>query len=301
VTYLPRRTLGLLLGGLILALLFAAIAYAVSRLAQAAISPSILLWIAVPIGCVPLALPVGYRIFSLTTARYVLDRNHFSLTWGLASETVPLTRMAAPRPAEDVVPGLRPEPGLWWPGCIVGHRKVEGLGNVEFFATQTGAGLVLLTVGDRHLAISPADREGFLRAFTDALRSGALERIGEASQRPDFLFDRIWADRWARAILLGGLILPLLLLAFLAIQAPGLPDAVPFGFDPAGAPGPAAPPGRLLLLPLIGGLCWLADLALGAWVYRREGDRLLAYGLWAGAILVGGLLWGATLQLLAAA
>jgi hypothetical protein len=52
---------------------------------------------------------------------------------------------------------------------------------------------------------------------------------------------------------------------------------------------------------LIGALCWLADLALGAWIYRREGDRLFAYALWAVAILVGALLWGATLQLIAAA
>jgi hypothetical protein len=301
VTYVPRRALGLLLGGIILALLFGAIGFAVARLAEAAISPSILLWVAVPIGCVPLALPVGYRIYSLITARYVLDRNHFSLSWGLAFEQVPLARTAAPRRAEEIDPGLRPRRGLWWPGCIVGHREAEGLGTVEFFATQAGRGLVILSVGERHLAISPPDREAFLSAFTEALRSGALERTPEISQRPDFLFTRIGSDRWARALLLVGLILPLLLLAYLALRAPGLPSSMPFGFDPNGAPGPAAPPGRLLLLPLIGGLCWLADLAIGAWIYRREGDRLFAYALWVAAILVGALLWGATLQLIAAA
>jgi hypothetical protein len=172
---------------------------------------------------------------------------------------------------------------------------------VEFFATSTGEGLVVLTSGERHLAISPPDPEAFLRSLKDALRSGALKRVAEVSQRPDFLFARIWADRRARALILAGLLLPLSLLTFLAIQGQRLPPQVPFGFNPGGLPGPLAPPGRLLLLPLVGGLCWLVDLSLGAWLYRRVGNGLFAYALWGTAVVVGGLLWGATLQLLAAA
>ena len=300
MTTTPRRTLGLLLGGLILALLFGAVGLAIARLAEAAISASILLWIAVPLACVPLALPVGYRVFSLITARYTLDRNHFALTWGLAVEQIPLTKIAAGRRGDEFAPGLRPEPGLWWPGCVVGNRKLQGRGTVEFFATSTGRGLIVITSGERHLAISPPDPEAFLRSLQDALRSGALKRVAEVSQRPDFLFARIWADRRARILILAGLLLPLLLLTFLAVQGPGLPPQVRFGFEPGGTPGPLAPPGRLLLLPLISGLCWLADLSLGAWLYRREANALFAYALWATAVLVGGLLWGATLQLLAA-
>lgn len=300
MTYTPPRTLGLILGGLILALLLGAIAFAIARLAEAAISASILLWIAVPLACVPLALPVGYRVFGLMTARYALDRNRFALTWGLAVERVPLAKIAAARRADEIAPGLRPEPGLWWPGCVVGKRSVEGLGTVEFFATATGRGLVVLTTGERHLAISPPDPDGFMHSLRNALRSGALQRVSEVSQRPDFLFARIWADRWARALIVTGLLLPLSLLAFLAIRGSGLPAQVPFGFDAVGQPGPPAPPGRLLLLPFIAGLCWLTDLSLGAWLYRRKANALFAYALWATAILVGGLLWGATLQLLAA-
>jgi len=300
VTYIPRRTLGLLLGGFILLLLLGAMAFAISRLAEAAISASILLWIAVPLVCVPLAVPVGYRIFSLINARYTLDRNHFALTWGLAVERVPLARVAAARLGEEIRPALRPEPGLWWPGCVTGRREVEGLGLIEFFATSTGGELIVLSTGDRHLAISPPDPQGFLQAVRDALRSGALQRVPEFSQRPDFLFARIWADRLARALILAGLLLPLLLLTFLAIRGPGLAPEIPFGFDPAGHPAALAPPGRLLLLPLIGGLCWLIDLGAGAWMYRREGSAVFAYALWTASILVGGLLWGATLQLLAA-
>jgi hypothetical protein len=149
--------------------------------------------------------------------------------------------------------------------------------------------------------ISPPDPEACQNAFIETARMGSLELIPEGSRRPDFLFTRLWDDRLARALILGGLTLPVLLLSFLALRAPGLPEQVPFGFDPMGAPDPLAPPGRLLLLPLIGGLCWLADLVIGLWLYRRDRDRPLSYALWGAAIVVGGLLWGAALQLLAAA
>jgi hypothetical protein len=100
---------------------------------------------------------------------------------------------------------------------------------------------------------------------------------------------------------LVGALLPISLLAFLAIQAPALPGEVPFGFDASGVPETLAPPGRLLLLPLAAGLCWMVDLVLGWWSYRREDLRVLAYLMWSFSILVGALFWGATLQLIAAA
>jgi hypothetical protein len=80
-----------------------------------------------------------------------------------------------------------------------------------------------------------------------------------------------------------------------------LPELVPLGFDAQGVPEAFVPPGRLLLLPLIGGLCWAIDLGLGSAFYRREPERPLAYALWGTAVIVGLLLWGAILALLAAA
>jgi hypothetical protein len=109
----------------------------------------------------------------------------------------------------------------------------------------------------------------------------------------------MWNDQLARGLVLAGLVLDLLLLGFLAVRAPALSGNVPFGFDPSGVPGPMVPPGRLLLLPLIAGFCWLGDLGLGAWLYRREREKPFAYAAWGTAVLVGGLFWGATLQLLA--
>jgi hypothetical protein len=161
--------------------------------------------------------------------------------------------------------------------------------------------MMVLSAGERLLAISPPDLEAFQQAFVDATRLGSLEPIPTLSHHPEFVMGELWSDRAAQVLLLVGIALPLTLLGYLALNVPSMPTGVPFGFEPSGAPNPVAPPGRLLLLPMIGGLCWITDFAVGAWLYRQEKDRPLAYAMWGAAIVVGGLLWGATLQLLAAA
>ena len=299
MTFLPRRRLGLLLGSLLLLVLLGAIGVSIAQLGSATVSVWLLLWVVLPLFGFPLALLVGFRLYGLLTAGYRLDRDAFVLTWGLAFEQIPLAELQRPQPAAQLGLALRPR-GLWWPGCVVGRRQVDGLGQVEFFATTGQAGLVLLRTGDRTLAISPPDVEAFQQAFTNAVRLGSLEPVPSRSQRPDFLFGRVWSERAARVLILLGLALPLLLLAYLALRAPSLPaQGVPFGFLPSGQPAALAPPGRLLLLPLIAGLCWLADLVAGVWLFRREADQALAYALWGAAILTGLLLWGAVLLLLA--
>ena len=70
---------------------------------------------------------------------------------------------------------------------------------------QSADGMLLVQLPDRWLAISPSDREGFRQAYVDVVRMGSLERIPGVRLRPDFLFNRVWADRWARALLLTGL------------------------------------------------------------------------------------------------
>ncbi len=298
--FIPPRRLGVLLGSLFLAILLSAIVSSVHRLATEPISAWIILWVALPLVGVPLTLLIGYRLYGLLTARYRLDRDGFYLTWGLVTEQLPLAAISSLRLVDEVTPKLRPDRGLWWPGCVYGRREVEGEGLVEFFATSGYQGILILSAGDRLLAISPPDLEAFRQAFVDATRMGSLEPIPTRSQSPDFVIAGLWTDTIARVLILVGLALPLLLLGYLALRLPSLPLQVPFGFDPTGAPDPLAPPGRLLLLPMVGGLCWLADMAMGVWLYRRKVDRPLAYAVWMSAVLVGGLFWGAALHLLAA-
>lgn len=299
MTFTPPRSLGLAIGCLIFALATAGAAAGVAGLSDATVSPWIVLWVSLPLLGVPVALMAAYRVYGLITAGYSLDRDRLRVRWGLAQEEIPLSEITHLAPPTADLAGLRPTPGFWWPGCVVGRKPTDGRGEVEFFATRLEGGLVLVEAGERRLALSPSDPQAFEQAYIDAIRMGSLERVAGRSVRPDFFLGRLWSDGLARGLVIAGLILPVLQIGYLAVQAARLPVQVPFGFNTVGAPDPFVPPGRLLLLPMLGGLCWLIDLALGAWLYRRPGERPLAYGLWSTSVLVGLLLWGAGLELLA--
>lgn len=299
MTFIPNRKLGLLLGVAFLLILLSATVFGILQLATATMSSWIILWVLLPIIGVPLSFLVSYRIYGLTTARYRLDREGFYLTWGLAYEQIPIAEIQSVELASVTYENLDPEFTFRWPGCVVGHLDVDHDAAIEFFSTQTTRGMVLLVSNERTLAISPPDPEGFQKYFVDTARMGSLDAIPAVSQRPDFILARMWNDIRARILVLSGIVVSLLLFGYLALRASSLPPSVPFGFDPMGNPDPFAPPGRLLLLPMIGVFCWFLDLLTGVWVYRKNEDHPLAYAIWSAAIIVGGLLWGATLHLLA--
>jgi hypothetical protein len=299
--FIPPRRLGIVIGGLQLVVAMAAVVVGVYQLATAPISAWVILWVTLPLIGVPFMFLVSYRLYGLLTSRYRLNRDGFYLTWGMAVEQIPLAAITSIQPATEMVPNLKPSRGLWWQGCVVGRQEITGAGMIEFFATTGPQGMVIISAGDQMIAISPPNLENFQQVFIDATRMGSLERIPTFSQRPDFIFAHLWADTVARVLILIGLALPLLLLGYLAVRVPELPPLLPFGYEPSGAPGLLAPPGRLLLLPMISGLCWLVDLVVGVWLYRRIENRPLALAMWAVAVVVGGLFWGAALQLLAAA
>ena len=282
----------------------AAVALSVAQLGQGLISPISLVWIGLLLLALPLALVVINRLYGLVTARYRVDRDGLYVQWGMSYEQIPLDLISELRPlreanaasGDQAAEPRRPKFGFWWPGCMVGRSRGS---TIDFFAT-THPLLVVRTTSGRALAISPPDTEAFQSALFNATRMGSLEAIPERSVRADFLVTRVWKDRLARGLILAGLVIPLLLLGTLVIMAPSLPELVPFGFGPGGQPTPLAPPGRLLLLPMIAGLVWIADLVLGAWFFGNDSDQPVAYALWGAAIIAGILMAGATWQLLSA-
>jgi hypothetical protein len=292
----PRKLPGVALGSLLLALLLMAAGVSVARLGQSSISPQSLIWIGLLLLALPLMLLVFNRLFGLVTARYRLDRDGFYVQWGLAYEQVPISSIQGILTGADIAGLSRPDLGFWWPGCMVGRTELQNIGQIEFFASY-GPLVVITTDSARALAISPPDPEAFVAGFNNARRMGALEQIPARSDRPARLISDIRSDRLASILILLGLTIPLVLLGALVIGAQTLPDEVPFGFAPDGQPGPLVPPGRLILLPVIGGLIWLADLLLGSWFYRIRRDRPIARVLWGAAVMSGLLLVGATLQL----
>ena len=297
----PPRLLGLSLGVAVLLLFTIPALISLYLLMNATLSLWMVLWVLLPLVFIPLAVLSAYRLYGLITAAYQLDRNGFYLRWGFSEERLPIQSIesAVPFSREQVASGYPRE--FRWPGLIIGKGSLEDGSPVEFFASTAIDEMVLIRSEHGALAISPPARDEFLSQFQTALRSGPLEQWCHHSRRPNFVLASLWSDRWARAFIIIGALLPISLLAFLALRAPALPAQVPFGFDAAGNPETLAPPGRLLLLPLAAGLCWMTDLVLGWWSYRRQELRLLSYLIWGFSILVGGLFWGAAMQLLAAA
>jgi hypothetical protein len=249
---------------------------------------SLLLFIPIPL--------LVYRLYALLGATYRLERDGLHLHWGLRHEDVPLPEIEWVRPAADLaalVPagagrrgGTLPLPWLRWPGALLGTRSVEGLGTIEFLAADTH-NLLLVAIPHKIYAISPTDPAGFVRSFRRMMELGSLTPIRPQSVYPTVMVSRLWSDRAARTLLIAGLALVLVLLAWVGLLIPTHP-LVSLGFSPTGAPLDPSSGERLLLLPVLSAFTYVIDLAAGVFFYRRRSTLLIAYLLWAASV-VGGI------------
>ena len=298
MNFKPPRTLGLTIGILILAILSAGITFSVIQLASGTASTFLGIWTSSVVIGLPLTLLILYRLYGLLTAQYSLNRDGFYLRWGISTDQIPIAAIEQVSLQTQHPEVTRPKLGVWWPGCVVGQSETTDYGLVEFFTASNSKGNVMIHLDDRIIVISPPDVPDFIQAFSEIVQMGSLEEIPEHSQRPDFFSARLWADRYARGLILVGLVLILALLAYLAYRVSSLPSLVPFGFDQDGVPDLFVPPARLLLLPLVGGGFWLADLVIGSWLHRRERNRPIAYLVWGMGVLLVSMLWGAVINLI---
>ncbi|MGA9532177.1 MAG: PH domain-containing protein [Anaerolineales bacterium] len=267
----------------------------VARLTQSGFSPQLVLWTTLPLIGAPLTLWSMYHAYGLVLAGYGLDREGFYLRWGWSRERIPLRLIESVRSVSRSELPTPPWPRL--PGFLLGAIRGDDP-QLEYFATRADR-LVLVEHRDRSLVISPSDPAAFVETFAACTRLGSLEALEPVSERPNLLPAKMWFDVTARALILIGLLVPLGLLGYLGVMSPTLPSEIPFGFGPDTIPGPPVPAGRLLLLPLVGGLIWLLDLVLGGWFYRRPEHRPVAYAAWGIAVLIGLLLWVGGLSMLA--
>ena len=234
----------------------------------------------------PLPLLV-YRGYALTQASYTLDRDGLRLRWGLRGEDIPLPQIEWVRPANEM--GFRlPLPFLQWPGAVLGQRKVEGLGEVEFLASDI-RNLLLVATPEKIYAISPADGRAFIRSFRLIIELGSLSPIPSYSVLPAAFLERVWSDRLARWTVLAGLGLTLACFLLAALLIPAR-QTVSLGYDAARQPMDPVSPEHILLLPVLGSVIYVIDLLAGLFFYRRDGQRLVAYLLWGSSVLTPVLL-----------
>ncbi|MDZ4158640.1 MAG: PH domain-containing protein [Anaerolineaceae bacterium] len=262
---------------------------------QQAVGASFVLLLILPLAFVPLLALVLYRGYALLQAGYALERDGLHLHWGLRVEDIPLPDVEWVRPANELGFDL-PLPFLRLPGAILGERTIEGLGLVEFMAADTRK-MLLVATPTRIFAISPADPNGFLRAFQRATEMGSLSPILPRTSLPAAYLQLVWKDQRARSFILAGLGLMVLLFVFVSLMIPTR-TAVSLGFDADRVPLPGVPSERLLLLPVLAAFAFAMDLIGGLFFYRRSGQRPVAYLLWASSAMTALLLAAAVLFIL---
>lgn len=238
----------------------------------------------------PLPL-LGYRLSALVNAVYILRRDGLMIRWGLRREDIPLDSIEWMRPANEV--GYRlPLPWLRWPGAVLGRRVSGELGDVEYLGADT-AHLILVATPGKVFAISPENGKSFMATFRRVSELGSLTRLEAQSVYPRVFIGRVFEDHIARWLVIIGFLIGLVLLAVNVIAIPVL-DTIAWV-----EPGTTAPAERLLLLPVLNGLIWLSNLALGTLLYRRGGDkRIAAYLLWGTSGVTGVLLMLGSLMLI---
>lgn len=285
----PRRRAGLLVNLFAILLLLGAASLGLWRIFSSPSGPELFAYLIPVLLALPLVPLLGYRLYALLTAAYILEREGLRLRWGLRLEDIPITEVQFVERAENF-PGRLPRPRLGWPGAVLGTRRMPLADDptenvvVEFLAASL-RGLVLVGTPRRTFAISPGDPAAFIRAFQRTTELGSLAPIPARTVQPTFLLARLWADRLPRWLILVGLGASLLLLA-VASLAVSERSQVFLGFKPDGSPGDAVPAIRLFLLPLANSFFVLLDGLLGLFFYRRADGRLLACLLWGvGALL----------------
>lgn len=224
-----------------------------------------------------LALGLGpllaYRAYALYTAQYTIEREGLRLRWGLRIEEIPINEVLWVKTGEELNRRL-PLPWLRLPGDVVGVRSAPGLGEVEFLAAQDSP-LVLIATQKRIYAISPEDPQAFLQAYQRHMEWGSLAPIAARSVYPTFLINAVWSVPLARALVLVGAGLSLLLLVWVSLAIPGR-EWVGWSFGTTGAPTELAPSVRLMLLPVLNTFLFLIDLLLGLFLFRRPESQPLA-------------------------
>ncbi len=279
----PNRRLGLIFHAAAALILLGAAALVFFQVYQREVGQVFITGILLAVILVsPLPILV-YRGYALAQASYALDRDGLRIRWGLRAEDIPLPQIEWVRPADEL--GFRlPLPFLQWPGAVVGWRKVEGLGPVEFIASDV-RNLLLVATPEKVYAISPADERSFVRTYRRIIELGSLTPIPSRSVLPAAFLERVWHDHLARYMIIAGMGLTMLLLVVSVLLIPAH-ATVFLGYDAAGLPLEPVSSERLLLLPLLGGVEYVVSLLVGLYFYRLNEQRLAAYLVWGSSILL---------------
>lgn len=224
----------------------------------------------------------AYWAWACLTLRYEVSDGVLRVRWGWLTYEAPAAGFErVVRGREGAEPDVR---GLVWPGCAVGEATLGRAGAVRFFSLHRAPSEVLYLIGPAgNLALSPADRNGLIRALQAAgeppgAGGSARVSIPRALQAP------IWGER--RLLLIAGAVLGLAALATAIIfsRYAGLADEVVLRFPEDERLGSRS---ALLAVPVIAWLVAVLNVGLAVAVAHQ---RVTAATLLLGTVFVQALL-----------
>jgi hypothetical protein len=273
----PPKRRGLLIHGLLLLILTAAVVVGFIQLTAADVGPAFFIWLLVSLAAfIPIPF-FAYRIYALYRAGYEMDRDSLAVHWGLRVEDIPLSDIEWMRPANDLTQPLS-LPALPIPGALLGFRRHPDLGAVEFIASDAKK-LLLVATAKRVFVISPDDPAGLSQTFARATELGSLAPTEAKSVYPSFIVSQAWENGLARYLWLSALFLNIGLFMWASLIIPSTPQVALALQAAGGAPQPV-PSSQLMVFPVASLLLAITGWISGLYFYRWERERTLAFIVW---------------------
>lgn len=225
--------------------------------------------------------------------RYRVDRNGIKIWWGGSQWMIPIDHIQA------VIPVKRLDSAELRALCrrrtwLGGWTRCQPLRDGQVVIWRSNAALeeslAVLTAAHVYI-ISPEQPEDFIRSWRERQFLGKTQNWREEEKRARWLSAPIWSDRIVWGLMGGTLATALALFGTMAFVYPRLPERLVLHFDVLGQPDRVGQRSEILHLPVAALAMLIVDLSLGFAVYRR--DRVAAYLIWAGGILLQMLTWSA--------
>jgi len=237
---------------------------------------------------------VLYRALTNLWLRYRVDRNGLIIVWGATRLVVPMSAIEAVLPARHLndLHDVLNAPRCWWqPGTHLSSARLpDGREACVRSSLPPADSLAVVTPGRVYL-VSPERPDAFVQAWQTRRPLGPTQCWREEQQRTGILALPVWYDRIAWGLLLGTLGAVLFLNGYLTFVYDRLPPTLAFHFDVLGRPDRIGQRAELFGLPILAGIMMILDVGLGFVIYRRE--RMAAYLIWGGALVLQLLTWGA--------
>jgi hypothetical protein len=282
VYYPPKRT-GTIVHLLLILFFSGGGAWSIWRASNVQVAPQLLPYLALILLFLITVPFLIYRLYALHRSHYSLERGGIQLQWGWRTEKIPMDKVKWVHKAEDLE--IPPQPPLIrWPGSVIGFRRFLRGPVVEFMASRE-KGLVIIAVEEGYFAISPFLVEDFILSYNSLTELGSISLLPTQSSRPALILTEISDRKPLLWIFLAGAILNITLLIWTLLVIPSR-EMISLGFTPGGIPHEPLESVRLILFPIINTTAYLGNLVLGLFLFRNEDNRILAYILWGGSLLI---------------